>query len=121
MKKIKLPDDFIERGCFVVPHFIFSEDTRLDKHQRLLLVLLFALEDRTRKKRQDDWVFISNQSVSRCTGISERRLPAIRDRICLNGLLHFKRGRKGRATSYRLLLDKFYRIWKTDGGKTVLP
>ena len=36
MKETWIPSDFMERGCFVLPHFLFSEDAKLDKHGHLV-------------------------------------------------------------------------------------
>jgi hypothetical protein len=117
MKEWRIPDDYLEQGCFVVPHFIFSEDAALDKHERLFLTMLFACEDRYLPHRKGKWFFVSNPSANKRSGISERQVPRIRDRVCLKRLIEFKRGRTGRATDYRIRLDPFYRQWRTQSAK----
>lgn len=121
MKETCIPPDFMERGCFVLPHFLFSEDAKLDKQERLFLTLLFACEDWHLRARKGEWFFLTNASANRRSGIGLRQFPRIRDRVCLRGLVEFKRGRTGRATEYRIRLDKFYRLWKAVERKTDNP
>ena len=121
MTAMRIPSDYLEQGCFVVPHFIFAEDVKLDKHERLFLTLLFACEDRHLQDRKGEWFFVSNPSANKRSGISERQIPRIRDRVCLKRLVEFKRGCTGRATEYRIRLDKFYRLWKAAERKTDNP
>ena len=121
MKESWIPSDFMERGCFVLPHFLFSEDAKLDKHERLFLTMLFAREDWHLRRRKGKWFFVSNPSASKCSGISERQIPRIRDRVCLKRLVEFKRGCTGRATEYRIRLDPFYRLWKRHERETDNP
>ncbi len=114
MGSLDLPSDFMERGAFSVPHILYAFEARLDKHERLLLTALLALEAQftTPNARGwfDGWFYATNVLVHSCSGISLRQIPVIRERLCRKGWLAFRRGYTGRATQYRVLLDPFYRV-----------
>jgi hypothetical protein len=112
-----IPPDFLERGCFAVPHFLYAEDCVLDKHARLLFSALLGVED-ANGVTHEGWFPLTNESLRKRTGgVSLRQIPRIRDRLRKKGLIDFRRGHTGWATEYRIRLDHFYEFWKGSAKK----
>ena len=118
---MRIPDDFLERGVFWTPHFLYAADAHLDKSERLMLTTLFAVEDEFLRKQQGDWFFDTNKAICQRSGLSLRGFRAIRERLRRKGFIEFRRGHTKHATDYRIRLDHFYRAWKQDERKTSTP
>lgn len=118
---MRIPDDFMERGCFFVPHVLYGSDMSLDKSERLMLTTLLALEDEFLRKQQGGWFFATNKAIYERCGLSDRGFGAIRDRLRRKGFIEFRRGFKKHATDYCIRLDHFYRVWKKQEGETDTP
>lgn len=118
---MRIPDDYLERGAFWLPHFLYAADAQLDKSERLMLTALFALEDEFLRKQQGNWFFATNRAIYERCGLSGRWFRPIRDRLRRKGFIEFRRGFKKHATDYRIRLDRFYRIWKEQERKTDTP
>lgn len=111
---MKIPDDFMEQGCFWVPHFLFRKDMGLDKQERLFLVALLAIEDEflDLHPMKQAWFFATNRLIREKSGISLRTIPVVRHRLIKRGVLSSRRGYTGHATEYRIRFDRFYRANK---------
>ncbi len=109
---MRLPVDFMDRGAFPVPHIFYAPDVPLDKHERVFLSALVALEDRWFVDHQEGWFFATNAAIRACSGLSLRQIPRIRERLRQKRLIAYRRGHTGWATEYRILLDHFYRSEK---------
>ncbi len=104
--------DFMEQGCFYVPHFLYNDDLGLTKNQRGVLYALFALQDMflSKIKGRDlrGWFNISNKDLCWRAGICEDTLRVQRLALVKKGLIEYKQGYKGRNSDYRILIDNFY-------------
>lgn len=109
---MKVPDDYLDRGAFWVPHFLYAADAQLDKSERLMLTTLFALEDEFLQMQRGAWFFATNEAICGRSGLSRSGFRAIRERLRRKEFIEFRRGRTNHATDYRIRLDHFYRIWK---------
>ena len=109
---MKIPDDFLERGAFWVPHFLYATDAQVDKSERLMLTTLFALEDEFLRKQRGEWFFATNKAICQRSGLSLSGFRAIRERLRRKRHIEFRRGHTKHATDYRIRLDHFYRLWK---------
>ena len=118
---MKVPDDFLERGAFWTPHFLYATDAQLDKSERLMLTTLFALEDEFLRTQRGDWFFATNKAICQRSGLSLSGFRAIRERLRRKEFIGFRRGHTKRATDYRIRLDHFYRVWKEQERKTDTP
>ncbi len=119
MSSFVLPEDSLERGAFGVPHVIFAADCGLDKHERVLIVVLMAVQDKNQSA--DGWFQVTNEQLCAQAGISNRQIPRIRQRLYHKGLLKFRRGHTGWATEYRIMIDQFYQFeqWNTKNVQTI--
>ncbi len=107
---MRIPADFLDRGCFAIPHVIYSPDLPLDKHERFLFTVLLAVEDEFLKTHSGTWFHATNRAIHERSGISLRQIPRIRERLRRKRMIIFRRGHTGQATEYRILLDNFYRF-----------
>jgi hypothetical protein len=107
--KMVIPKDYLERGCFSVPHFIFCEHTALSPYEKHFLVTLMAVENEYHAPGEQGWFHMTNEGFHERSGISLTSIPKIRERLHQKDLLRYRKGYSGRSTEYLILLDTFYR------------
>lgn len=108
--KMMIQDDWAFKGVFAVPKAILDRD--LSKAELCLLLVLLKLEHdflwKSSNQLRGRWIFASNAEVRKFVEISRTTLARVRTSLKKRGLIEYRRGYTHRATSYRIIVDKFY-------------
>ena len=92
----------LERGAFLIPHWLFDTQLKLTAHEKLFMVVLNKCENRY-AGRTEEWFYVSDRKMAKLCGCSFTTLLRTRQSVVRHGFIQVEKGNPKAATRYLIL------------------